>query len=168
MRIVACMSLGILLVAGVDSGANAQGFTVARIKNVDYLWGGPYLSMKGEAQGGEVEGFAAASIAFRDSFTNQRIVVDTPRGEIRTIYPGGIQQFDFYFGNLSAAPPFDFVVSLWNRLVDISECQRGPGGGPCEDCQKNGFHMEGRLHSTGWIPVRPGLNTPNVWYHREY
>jgi hypothetical protein len=162
------MSLVLLLVMAGGTRAEAQGRAIAQIKNVDYLWGGPYLSVKVQVQGGEVEGFAAASLAFRDSFTHQRIVVDTPRGEIGNIYPGGAQQFDFYFGNLSAAPPFDFVVSLWQRLTDISECQRGPGGGPCEDCQKNGFHMEGRLHSTGWVQVRGELNMGNVWHHREF
>lgn len=40
------------------------------------------------------------------------------------------------------------IVALWRWKVSKNECHNGEGGGPCEWCKKNGYHMEGRIDST--------------------
>ena len=40
-----------------------------------------------------------------------------------------------------------YAVSLWRWKVSKKECNRGPNGGPCNFCKKNGYHMEDRVSS---------------------
>ena len=35
-----------------------------------------------------------------------------------------------------------YVVALWRYYVFREDCHEGPGGGACEYCRKNGYHLE--------------------------
>lgn len=43
-----------------------------------------------------------------------------------------------------------FSVSTWRRFVRADKCRNGRGGEPCEYCQRNHYHMEGRMDSRDW------------------
>ena len=162
--VIACV---MALLPGVDADAQ-RGVPDARINRVEYVWNPGYVAVRVEAESGESPALVAASVAFRDPYSHQRIILDAPRGDIGSLNPGGVQQFDFNFGNLPIAPPYEFIVKVWLRIVESHECQKGLGGGQCEDCQRNGFHMEGTFHSTGWIHINPGLDVPGRWNQRTF
>ena len=137
----------------------------ARIDRVEYLWDPNFLSIRVHFNSGSNSKavYGVASLALIDRFSGERVIVNAPRDQVEV--PGLAGVFAFTLGNVGIVPPYEFMVSLWDRLVDISECHAGPGGGPDEYCLKNGFHLEGRLDSRGWIRVEPWI-TPGRWQSR--
>lgn len=51
--------------------------------------------------------------------------------------------------------PYAFVVTMWSFKISAAECAQRRGGIPCEYCQKNGYHFEGKQFSTNWITIDP-------------
>ncbi len=152
---------------GTGEGAAAQWWQPqGRLGRVEYLWTPGMLVLRAHVRGREPYALLGASAAFSDPLTHQRIVVDIPRESVGILHTG-VQQVELRFENLPLAPPYDFVVKVWDRIVYSEQCQQG-GGGPCQYCQKNGYHFEGELHSSGWIRVQPGLDAPSTWHQRSF
>jgi hypothetical protein len=153
-----------LLVCSIGTSVDAQwGSPEARINRVGHIFNGGGVAASVVAQSGNSEAFVAATLIFTDPYSHQRIVADTQRGDIGYLGPGsGTQEFRFNFG-VGSANFYQLYVALWKRLVDISECHQGPGGGACDDCQKNGFHMEDEIHRPGPIGVAPIFSTQWIW-----
>ena len=47
------------------------------------------------------------------------------------------------------------TVSLWRRLVVRTKCAAARNGRSCDDCRKNGYHMEGRVDSKSPLATFP-------------
>ena len=74
------------------------------------------------------------------------VVADLPSYQIENNYRQWVGPHDTFCNmeNIGTGP-WTVITSLWAKRVEGAACAERRNGVPCGSCQKNGFHLEGRL-----------------------